>query len=125
LIESVYSGVVDRVAVAGLAEVVGGAATDGDEVSRMILMHAGGSLGRLAQAVHRRVFADSEASVSLALVGSLWEAGSSLTDVFERSVYRFAPNAVISHAAAHPAEGAARMALDLLVGPATSNTGGA
>jgi N-acetylglucosamine kinase-like BadF-type ATPase len=113
LAEGIYSGAIGVSAVAGLAEVVGRAAAEGDEVSRRILMDASHALAQLVEAVYRRVFSGAE-HVSVARVGGLWNAGPDVTDVFDRLVAGFARGAAISSRTIDPAVGAALIAADLL-----------
>ena len=104
LISEVYGGKLDRVAIASLATVVSREAGEGDEVSRKILHRTGGSLAVLAEAAARNIFL--EPVFPIVTVGSLWQAGPALTDVFSRSVARFAPGALIGPPKLGPAEGA-------------------
>ena len=109
----VYGGGLDRVKIAGLAKVVAAAAAeDEDYVARSILMHAGGALARIAEAVASRLFKQDE-RFDIAGVGSLWEAGADLTDVFDRSLARFAPSACRIAPMHGPAMGAALRAANL------------
>lgn len=102
----VYGGRVDRVAVASLSQTVALAAREGDNVARRILMQAGGALARLAQPIAGRLFAQSP-GFAVVPIGSLWEAGSGLTDVFVRSLVRFAPQAAFTPPQHPPVHGAA------------------
>jgi N-acetylglucosamine kinase-like BadF-type ATPase len=112
----VYGGSIDRVRIAGLARVVALAAEeDEDYLARSILMHAGGALARMAEAVASRLFKQDE-PFAVAGVGSLWEAGAGLTDVFDRSLARFAPKALRIAPTHGPAMGAALRALHLASG---------
>ncbi len=114
LIEAIYGGTVDRVRIASLAKCVARAAKrDGDEVANRILMRAGGALARLAESVYRNIYT-SETQIEIARIGSLWEAGSRLTDTFERSCVRFAKHVQFVEAADGPVAGAAKIAADLL-----------
>ena len=114
MIPAVYGGSLDRFAIAALAPVVAEAASeDGDAVAQAILMRAGGTLARLTEAVAARLFPDAPSSYPIAPIGSLWDAGPSLTDVFVRSLARFAPAAVFAPPRLPPAHGAALRALSL------------
>jgi len=104
LISEVYGGKLDRVAIASLAETVSREAAEGDEVARKILHRTGGALAVLAEAAARTLFPDT--AFPIITVGSLWQAGPALTDVFARSVTRFAPKASISPPILGPVEGA-------------------
>ena len=115
VIPGVYGGTISRVALAGLSRVVAEAArADGDAVARTILMRAGGALAQLAQGVTSRLFASSELPYPFAPIGGLWEAGGALTDVFTRSLHRFAPLAVWTPPQRSPKEGAVLRALQSL-----------
>ena len=115
VIQEVYFGSLERARIASLAQAVADAAAVGDVVAQRILMHAGGALARLAESVFRRVFPPVAEQVLVARAGSLWQAGTALTDVFERSLQRFAPQSVFAEPSGYePAWGAAQLALDLL-----------
>ena len=78
-------------------------------------MRAGGALAKLAHGVTASIFADATSEFTIAPIGGLWEAGKPLADVFERSVRRFAPLAVVRPPKQDPVSGAlhrARMLLD-------------
>jgi N-acetylglucosamine kinase-like BadF-type ATPase len=109
IISAVYGGGLDRMAIAGLSSVCSEAAASGDAVASGILMRSGGALARLAEAVARDLFPDG--AFLLVQAGSLWNAGPALTDVFVRSLARFAPKAEIVPPGDDPALGAARRAL--------------
>ncbi len=117
VVPGVYGGTVGRVEIAALSRTVAEAAADGDPAARTLLMGAGGALARLAHGVTRRLFADADAPFPVVPVGGLWGAGDALTDVFARSLRRFAPWAMISAPAGSPAEGAVRRARAGLGGP--------
>lgn len=107
VVPGVYGGAISRVALAGLSRTVAEAArADEDAVARAILMRAGGALAQLAQGVTSRLFASSDVPYPLAPIGGLWEAGDALTDVFVRSLRRFAPLAVWTRPQRPPVEGA-------------------
>ena len=115
IVPGVYGGAVDRVSIAALSRTVGLAATDdGDPIARAILMRAGGALAHLAHGVTARLFPNSDAPFPVVPIGGLWNAGDALSEVFARSVQRFAPGAVICPPQAAPVEGAVRRALAML-----------
>lgn len=117
LVPGIYSGEIDRVKLAGLSKLVADAANvDGDEIARAILRRAGGALASLAHGVAVRLFAPSE-TFSVARVGSLWDAGPELADVFARSLHRFAPFARLIEPAAPPVAGAVMRAVEILNSP--------
>ena len=112
LIPSVYGGALDRLAIAALAPIVAAAALeDEDTVAQSLLMRSGGALARLAEAVAARLFPQAALPYPIVPIGSLWNAGPPLTDVFARSCARFAPAAVLSPPKNAPAHGAALRAL--------------
>ncbi len=114
IVPGVYGGSLSRITIAGLARIVAETAQeDGDAAARAILMRAGGALAHLTHGVTSRLFADSDADYPLALIGGLWNAGDVLTDVFTRSVRRFAPHARITPPQRPPVEGAILRALAL------------
>lgn len=115
IVPGVYGGQIDRVSIAALSQTVTRAATeDADAVARAILMRAGGALAQLAHGVTERVFPEASQPFPVSLIGGLWGAGPMLTDVFARSLQRFAPQAVISPPQASPVNGAVQRALGLV-----------
>lgn len=114
VIAGVYGVGIDRAKIASLAPAVALAAKeDQDQVARAILMHAGGALVRITKAVAARLF-DQGGPFDVYPIGSLWDAGESLTDVFARSLARFAPSAELRRPSYGPAIGAALRAQALL-----------
>ncbi len=115
IVPGVYGGDIDRVTIASLSRAVALAATeDEDSVARAILMRAGGALAQLAHGVTARLFPNANQSLPLVPIGGLWNVGPVLSDVFVRSVQRFAPLAVIGSPQSSPVEGAVQRALGLL-----------
>ncbi len=115
VVQEVYFGGLERAKIASLAKAVADAAAAGDTVAQRILMHAGGALARLADSACRRAFPAATQPIPVARVGSMWQAGASLTDVFERSLKRFAPLSVLVQPSGYePAWGAAQLAAELL-----------
>ena len=76
-------------------------------------MRAGGVLAQLAHGITQRLFADTQEPFPIAPIGGLWNAGNLLTDVFTRSLARFAPGAVLTPPLQFPVEGAVQRALAL------------
>lgn len=112
LIPGVYGGELTRIVIAGLARTVAAAALeDEDVVARAILMRAGGALAHLAHGIAQRLFADADTPYPVVPIGGLWSAGDPLTDVFTRSLRRFAPMAEWGPPLHSPVEGAIRRAL--------------
>jgi len=111
IVPGVYGGGLDRVTIASLSQIVAQSAReDDDAVARAILMRSGGALARLVEPIARRLFADADA-FPIVPIGSLWEAGPTLTDVFFRSLARFAPQAVFMEPLHPPVYGAALRAV--------------
>ena len=111
VIPGVYGGGISRVQIAALSRVAAEAASvDGDPVARALLMRAGGTLAHLVQGVTQRVFADAREPFPVVQIGGLWSAGDALTDVFRRSLRRFAPSAVITSPLFPPVQGAVQRA---------------
>lgn len=110
IVPGVYGGGISRVAIAGLSRVVAAASADNDPVARALLMRAGGTLAQLVQGVTQRLFVNGPEPFPVVQIGGLWSAGDALTDVFTRSLRRFAPSAVITAPQASPVEGAVQRA---------------
>ncbi len=112
IVPAVYSGSLSRVAIAGLSRVVAeAAAEDQDPIARALLLRAGGTLAQLVHGVTQRLFADAETPFPVVQIGGLWNAGTALSDVFARSLRRFAPAAVITSLLHSPVDGAVQRAL--------------
>lgn len=112
IIPGVYGGTIDRVTIASLSRVVADTAReDNDTVACALLMRAGGTLAQLAYTITQRLFPDGVVPFPVVPIGSLWNAGDILTDVFHRSLHRFAPQALFAAALETPVAGAARRAL--------------
>ena len=117
IVPGVYGGGISRVAIAGLARVVADAAReDSDAAASAILMRAGGALAQLVNGVTGRLFANAPHPFPLSPIGGLWNAGAPVTDVFTRSLHRFAPNAVFQPPQYTPVEGAVLRAGRMLAG---------
>ena len=117
-IPGVYGGSLTRVIIAGLSRTVAAAAEeDDDAVARAILMRAGGTLAHLAHGVTRCLFADAASPFPVAPIGGLWNAGDSVSDVFTRSLRRFAPQAELTPPLQPPVEGAVLRAIALQADP--------
>lgn len=111
IVPGVYGGGISRVQVAGLSRVVAEAASaDADSVARALLLRAGGTLAQLVQGVTQRLFVNEPEPFPVVQIGGLWSAGDALTDVFARSLRRFAPSAVLTAPQASPVEGAVQKA---------------
>ena len=111
MVPGVYGGGISRVQIAGLSRVVAEAASmEADPVALALLMRAGGTLAQLVQGVTHRLFADAHEPFPVVQIGGLWSAGNTLSDIFARSLRRFAPSAVITAPQASPVEGAVHQA---------------
>ncbi|MGI4791479.1 MAG: N-acetylglucosamine kinase [Janthinobacterium lividum] len=111
IVPGVYGGSLSRVSIAGLSRVVAEAAQeDADPVAFGLLMRAGGALAHITSGVTQRLFAGDLDSFAVVQIGGLWKAGEALTDVFTRSLRRFAPLAVLTKPLHSPAEGAVQTA---------------
>jgi N-acetylglucosamine kinase-like BadF-type ATPase len=112
VVPGIYGGSLSRVMIASLSRSVAEAASDdNDAVARAILLRAGGALAHLAHGVTQSLFAEQSVLFPIVQIGGLWNAGDALTDVFTRSLRRFAPAAVIMPPLHSPVEGAAQRAL--------------
>ena len=122
IVPAVYSGSLSRVAIAGLSRIVAeAAAEDQDAVARALLQRAGGTLAQLVHGVTQRLFPDVSAPFPVVQIGGLWNAGDVLTDVFARSLRRFAPAAVLTSPLHPPVEGAVQRALAQISTPQKSS----
>lgn len=112
IVPGVYGTEISRVQIAALARDVSRAAMeDGDAAARAILMRAGGALARLAAGVSATLFPNTATALPVIPIGGLWDAGPALTDVFARSLARFAPRAELRAPEEPPVTGAVRRAL--------------
>lgn len=117
IVPGVYGGAVSRVQIAALSRAVAlSAREDGDAVARAILLRAGGALAHLARGVTEAIFPESTDPFPVCPVGGLWDAGGDVSDVFVRSLRRFAPAAVFAPPRLPPVEGALLRARTLLAG---------
>ncbi len=117
IVPGVYGGTISRVQIAALSRAVAlSAREDGDAVARGLLLRAGGALAHLARGVTEALFPDAAAPFSVCPVGGLWDADGDVSDVFIRSLRRFAPAAVFSPPRLPPVEGAVLRARALLTG---------
>jgi len=115
IVPGVYGGEISRVVIASLARVVSEAASqDSDSVAQALLMRAGGALAHLTHGVTRRLFDDDTQPITVSPIGGLWNAGEALTDVFTRSLRRFAPTAIFAPPLQPPVKGAMLRAQQML-----------
>lgn len=106
IVPAVYGGELGRLQIAALSRAVAEAARENDAVAVALLMRAGGSLAHLAQGVTQRLFAEANTPCPVVPIGGLWKAGEALSEVFVRSLRRFAPQTVFMPPERTPAEGA-------------------
>ena len=114
IVPGVYGGEISRVRIASLAPIAAAASADGDAVAQAILMRAGGALAQLVQGVTAALLSDTVHEIPLVRVGGLWDAGPALSDVFARSVNRFAPYVTLVDPQDTPVMGALQRALEML-----------
>lgn len=97
IVPGVYGGAITRVKIAALATVVADAAdVDADPVAQSILGRAGSSLATLAITIAAEIFPAAADPFPIAMVGSLWKAGNSITVPFIRAIRDAAPTAVLA-----------------------------
>ena len=112
IVPLVYGGNLATATIASLSQVVSAAVhEDNDKVAHAILMRAGGALAQLANAVSVTLFPSGNVAFQVSQIGSLWLSDAPLTDVFIRSLHRFAPNAVLVPPQHPPVYGAVLRAL--------------
>lgn len=115
IVPGVYGGAISRVQIAGLSRVVAQSAReDSDAAARALLLRAGGALAHLARGVTQALFPNAAAPFPVSPIGGLWDAGGDLSDVFVRSLRRFAPAAVFTPPQLSPVDGALLHARKLL-----------
>ncbi|HIC88163.1 MAG TPA: ATPase [Anaerolineae bacterium] len=100
---------------ARLAVVVEQAALEGDVVARGILRRAGEALGRAANAVIRRLGMANE-PFELVTVGGVFKTQLGLREALAETVHTVAPQAQLIFPRRGPAEGAALLALEAVLG---------
>ena len=105
----IYNGDSETVEIASLAEIVAGAAREGDEVASDILREAGRELAELAVSVIERLGMREE-EFRVAYVGSVFKSGEAVLSSFRDAVRAVAPGAVIGPPLFPPAIGAVKLA---------------
>lgn len=110
LIVAIYSPQVDNTRIAGFAKHVVEAAKEGDAVATSILQEAGSELGLAACAVIDKLGLRRH-KVPIGCVGSVFRAGSILTDPMIETVHTIAGKAFLTEPKMPPAHAAALMAL--------------
>ena len=108
---AIYAPQVDNARIAGFARFVGEAAADGDKVAIEILREAGFELGMAAYAVIKKLNLQ-RSRVPIGLVGSVFKAGSLVTDSLLQTVHKIASKAYLLDKIIKPAHSAAQMAYE-------------
>jgi len=109
--QRVYSGQMDRQALAALSEVVSRAAAQGDPTAVRILREAGRELAQAVNAVLLKLGLD-RGPVCVGTVGGVFRSGRLVLRTFRKGVMRVAPEAAIQPARVPAAVGAALLALE-------------
>ncbi|HEX8183415.1 MAG TPA: BadF/BadG/BcrA/BcrD ATPase family protein [Blastocatellia bacterium] len=105
----IYNSDSESVEIASLAELVTGAAHDGDDVARDILSGAGRELGELVVSVVKRLGLESKL-FRVACVGSVFKSGELVVSPLREAVLRVAPGAEIGPPLFPPTIGAIKIA---------------
>jgi N-acetylglucosamine kinase-like BadF-type ATPase len=108
LIVAIYSPQVDNSRIAGFARLVVETAQEGDEIAVGILSDAGYELGLAACAVIEKLKLTNH-KVPIGCVGSIFNAGSLLTDPMIKKVRQCASKAFLTEPAMPPSHAAALM----------------
>ncbi len=111
LLIAIYAPQVDNARIAGFARFVVETANEGDEIAVEILKEAGFELGLAAFAVIKKLKLEKK-KVPIGYVGSIFKAGSLLTDSLLKTVHSFAPKAYLAEPKFSPAQAAAQMAFE-------------
>ena len=112
LLVAIYSPQMDNAKIAGFARFVVETARAGDAVAVEILKEAGFELGLAVNAVIAKLRLKNK-KIPIGQVGSIFRAGSLLTESLVETVRRFAPKAYLAEPLLQPASAAAQMALFL------------
>lgn len=111
LLIAIYAPQIDNARIAGFARFVVETANEGDEIAVEILKEAGFELGLAAFAVIKKLKLEKK-KVPIGYVGSIFKAGSLLTDSLLKTVHSFAPKAYLAEPKLSPAQAAAQMAFE-------------
>jgi N-acetylglucosamine kinase-like BadF-type ATPase len=111
LLIAIYSPQIDNARIAGFARYVVETAQAGDEIAQEILKEAGFELGLAAFAVLKKLKLQNR-KVPIGQVGSIFKAGSLLTDSLIKTVHNLAPKAFLAEPKINPAQAAAVMAFE-------------
>ena len=110
LISAIYAPQMDNSRIAGFARLVVETAQEGDKIAVDILRDAGRELGTAAVAVITKLGLESK-KVPIGCVGSIFKAGTILTDPMNELIDRVAPKAYLIEPQLLPAHAAALMAM--------------
>lgn len=86
------------------------AADAGDEVGRQVLIRASKELAELAGLVVKRLFAEDEAAIPLAMVGGVFRYARSVAEIFSDTLRKLDSRVRINPNIVEPVEGALQMA---------------
>ncbi len=107
---AIYAPQVDNARVAGFAQYVSQAATEGDEVANELLAEAGRELGLAASAVIQKLRMQKR-TFPIGKVGSVFKSGDLITKPLMSKINEIAPKAFMSETQKTPGFAAALMAL--------------
>jgi len=110
LIGAIYAPTMDNSRIAGFARLVVETAAEGDAVALQIIADAGHELGSAAVAVIKKLGIENS-PFPIGCVGSVFNAGSLLTDPMNETILATAPNAMLAPPQMPPAHAAAVMAM--------------
>jgi len=109
LIGAIYAPTMDNSRIAGFSRFVTEAAKDGDPIAISILSDAGAELGNAAAAVIRKLNLHNK-RFPVGCVGSVFLAGSLLTDTMSKLIHAEAPRAYLTKPKFLPAHAACQIA---------------
>ncbi len=112
LLIAIYAPQMDNKRIAGFARLVAETARTGDKVAADILSEAGTELGSAVSAVIEKLSLKRK-KFPIGLVGSIFRAGSLITDSLIQTVHQIAPKAHLAEPLLQPASAAAKMALEM------------
>jgi N-acetylglucosamine kinase-like BadF-type ATPase len=111
LLIAIYAPQMDNAKIAGFARLVVETAQTGDEIAVEILRDAGVELGLAVNAVIKKLKLKNK-KIPIGQVGSIFRAGSLLTDSLLETVHPYAPKAFLADPLLQPASAAAQMAFE-------------
>lgn len=113
LLTAIYAPQMDNAKIAGFARLVVETAQSGDEIAVEILREAGVELGSAVNAVVKKLKLKNK-KIPIGQVGSIFRAGSLLTDSLLATVHENAPKAFLADPLLQPASAAAQMAFEMI-----------